>query len=93
MLNELKIMCEEWCTADNGLAAFLEKRNKSSIDEYLIGVGLKQRKPKPVLKSDKVAAKAERRRAHLKEHPEHAGTVDRKQKQKPKSRKGNKVTT
>lgn len=68
ILQNLREVCEGWCTADNGLAIFLKERNKHSIDEYLIGIGLKRKvEPEP--------DKEQRRKAYLKEHPEHARTA------------------
>ena len=73
MLESLITVADGWASADNGLALFLKNRNKSSIDNYLIGIGLKKRHRK--------MTKAERREAYLKEHPEHAKTA------KPRNRK------
>ena len=72
MLHNLKEVCEGWCTADNGLAIFLKERNKHSIDEYLIGIGLKR---KVESEPDKETIKEQRRKAYLEEHPEHARTA------------------
>ncbi len=72
MLNDLISVCESWCTADNGLVVFLRERNKTSIDEYLIGIGRKTRKT--VIREDHTT-KADRRKAYLEKHPEHKRTA------------------
>ena len=88
MLISLRIVCGGWATAEDGLAQFLRERNKSSIDEYLMNIGIKKRKDAP-LPPEKKPTKEERRQAYLRDHPEHARTAQphRRAKKKPPTEK------
>ena len=83
MLETLTAICDGWTTADNGMVIFLKEKNKSSMDEYLIGIGIKKRKTPP-LPPKKRPSKEERRQAYLKAHPEHANTAQPRHRPKKK---------
>lgn len=76
LLASLQEILDAWVEADNGLALFLERGNKESIHSFLISIGL--RKPEPEEK--RPLTKEERRKAYLKEHPEHAATATPRKK-------------
>ena len=69
LLTDLQETLDTWREADNGLALYLEEGNKESIHGFLVSIGLRQPdKPEPL-------AKDERRKAYIKEHPEHTKTA------------------
>ncbi len=69
LLADLQQILDTWVEADNGLALYLEEGNKESIHRFLVSIGLRQPdKPEPL-------AKDERRKAYIKEHPEHTKTA------------------
>ena len=74
MLRTLTAICDGWITADNGLIVFLRDKNKSSIDNYLIGIGIKESKPTPPQPEEQPSKEA-RRQAYIEAHPEHAKTA------------------
>lgn len=76
LLSSLQETLDAWVEADNGLALFLEEGNKESIHSFLLSIGL--RKPEPEEK--RPLTKEERRKAYLKEHPEHAATATPRKK-------------
>jgi len=76
LLSSLQETLDAWVEADNGLALFLEEGNKESIHSFLLSIGL--RKPEPEEK--RPLTKEERRKAYLKEHPEHARTATPRKK-------------
>ena len=75
LLRSLQETLDAWVEADNGLALFLEEGNKESIHSFLLSIGL--RKPEP---PEEHLTKEERRKAYLKEHPEHAATATPRKK-------------
>ena len=74
MIDELVTVAAGWASVDNGLAMFLQERNKSSLDKYLIGIGLKKRRKD----------KAKRREDFIKEHPELARSAEPHEKRPKK---------
>lgn len=62
---ELITMFDEWHDADNGMAAFLNKGNKSSLDDFLYSMKYKDPDPETLKKR----AKEERTKKWKTEHP------------------------